>query len=413
MILLSHLLPAGFTQPVALALHETGLLARFCTTLTPSGRDPLAALLRVTGTGSQRTVNGVPRELLVTYPWREAVRLAAGRLGVDARQGDELFHWARNGFDRWVSRQLHPGITGVYGYETECLETFRRARERGMTAFYDLPSPEHEFVENLIQEEIEAFPELNTPDRRYLRERQAERTERRREEFALANLALANSNFTRDTWVQAGMPKEKIAVLPYGAPAPDISGADGGSRGAGPLRLLWAGTFSIRKGAHLLVDAWRRSATAGSMQLDVFGTLALPHEMLARLPDSVRLHGPVPHAVVIDAYRAADALVFPTLCDGFGLVVNEALSRGLPVITTHRAGASDLITHNHDGLLIEHGSVESIEAALAWCIAHRDTLRDMRAAALETAAKWQWSDYRQRLVEIIKPVLSGTLPGFR
>lgn len=408
MILLSHLLPAGFTQQVALALYEADLLEKFCTTLTPSGRDPLAALLRVMGVGSQRAVNLVPGNVVTTYPWRETVRLAAGRLGIDAKRGDQLFHWARDGFDRWTARQLEDGVSGVYAYETECLETFRKARSGGITTFYDLPSPEHEFVENLLQEEIDRFPQLRQPDRTYFRALQSERTARRRSEFELANLALANSTFTRDTWARAGLPPERIAVLPYGAPAPDASGADGGSQNRGPLRLIWAGTFSIRKGAHLLVDAWTRCDTSGLIELDVFGTLALPHEMLARLPDTVRLHGPVPHAKVIEAYRQADALVFPTLCDGFGLVVNEALSRGLPVITTRRAGASDLIAHGRNGLLIEHGSADAIEAALTWCIQNRETLRGMRAAALDTAAKWQWSDYRQRLVEIIKPVLRAT-----
>src|SRR5262249_26474359 len=100
-------------------------------------------------------------------------------------------------------------------------------------------------------------------------------------------------------------------------------------------------------------------------------------------------------------YHAADALVFPTLCDGFGMVVSEAWSRGTPVITTDRAGASDLLRPGYNGLLIPAADAAAIGGAVERCLSHRRELRAMREAAQATAANWHWSDYRRALVQAV------------
>jgi len=397
----SHLLPAPFTQQVVLALLEAGEQTRFFTTLTPDGSDLAARALRLIGAGRSRALRDIPPGMTETYPWREAVRLTLGRLSRDELLRDRIFHWGRDGFDAWVARRMKPPFRLVYGYETECLETFRAARANGVRTVYDLPSPDHDFVEGLLRQEGERFPELRTPARRRFEELQAERTARRHEEFRLADVVCANSQFTKSTWADAGMNAGKIITLPLGAPEPDPTGSDGGTQGTGPLRLVWAGTFSVRKGAHYLYEAWRKWAAGNDATLDVFGSVNLPASLKVESGSGLTFHGPVPRDRVLAAFKAADALVFPTLCDGFGLVVNEALSRGLPVVTTRRAGASDLIRSRENGLLIEHGSVPALVEALDWCATHREELRAMRPEALSTAAAWQWKDYRRALRETL------------
>jgi glycosyltransferase involved in cell wall biosynthesis len=107
------------------------------------------------------------------------------------------------------------------------------------------------------------------------------------------------------------------------------------------------------------------------------------------------------------ALDRADVLVFPTLSDGFGMVVTEAFSRGLPVITTNQAGASDLLDHGRNGLIIEAGDSAAIAGALKWCLDNRAALAAMREPALETAKGWQWSDYRRALIEAVATGLKG------
>ena len=111
----------------------------------------------------------------------------------------------------------------------------------------------------------------------------------------------------------------------------------------------------------------------------------------------------------MEQYGLADALVFPTLGDGFGMVATEAWSRGLPVITTDCAGAADLLRPGGNGLLIRAGSAGEIAGALTWCLEHRAELAAMRDESLATAARWQWSDYRRALARELRT--AGVIPA--
>ena len=130
----------------------------------------------------------------------------------------------------------------------------------------------------------------------------------------------------------------------------------------------------------------------------LFGDITLPRKVLRRCPETVHFAGRLSPEHVLARYRQADALVFPTLCDGFGMVVTEAFSQGLPVITTPRAGAADLVREGINGFVVPAADPEALARALDWCLSHRADLHAMRVEARATAAGWQWSDYRRRLI---------------
>jgi glycosyltransferase involved in cell wall biosynthesis len=195
----------------------------------------------------------------------------------------------------------------------------------------------------------------------------------------------------------AGVAPEKILVVHYGAP--EVATNIGSRENDGPLKVLWAGTFSIRKGAHYLLEAWRSLKLDGRAELLVFGAVALPNRFLADLPKSITIRPTIPRSELYAHYSCADVLAFPTLADGFGMVVTEAFACGLPVITTSRAGAADLVRHGENGFIVEAASASAIAKSLEWCLMNRVTLAGMRDAARATAVTWQWSDYRRALSE--------------
>lgn len=406
-ITLAHLAPTPFVQQVGRALYEAGLLNQFATSLVDRPDTPLfnslSTLTKLVKFDfkkqlTRRAVTEFPLSLVKDYPWQEIIRILVGRFDKDQRLTDIVFHWENTGFDKWVAHHILADSLVVYGYEYTCLATFQTAKKRQMACIYDLPSPEHDFVENLLYEELKIDPKLNTPYRKYVRARQESRTQRRRQEWHLADVVIANSEFTKSSYAHAGLDVKKVRVVPYGAP-PVCTQASTGSLASEPMRFLWAGTFSIRKGAHYLLQAWKKLPPISDARLNVFGAMELPDSLLTNLPSSIQTSGTVPRADLYELYRQADVLVFPTLCDGFGMVVTEAFAQGLPVITTNRAGAADLVKHGVNGLIIPAGDADALAAALEWCLTHRQELKAMRQAALETAASWQWSDYRRVLIE--------------
>ncbi len=414
----AHLIPAPFTQQVARALEETGSLSTFFCTLVdqPGARWQAwaSSLASLGGVDLQRdlrrrAITEVPLQRVRSYPRREVLRMLQVRLLQDPVLGDRIFHWALDGFEQWVASQLD-GLDLIYGYEYGSLGIFQSARQLGVRTVYDLPSPEHDFVERLLAPEYARFPELITPYRRYTAARQTERTERRRQEWELADLVIANSSFTAQSWKAAGWIDRPVAVVPYGAPPPIAKPFAPPSDG--PLRLLWAGTFSIRKGAHLLLEAVEGLGLGPQrLQIDVYGAQGLPAKRVAAAPAAVRFHGGIPRPELLLRMQAAHALIFPTMCDGFGLVVNEAFSQGLPVVTTRFAGASDLVREGENGWLIEAGNAGAIAAAIERMEADRKGLTAMRPAALSTAAGWQWQDYRRYIREVLEQAVANPWPG--
>jgi len=85
--------------------------------------------------------------------------------------------------------------------------------------------------------------------------------------------------------------------------------------------------------------------------------------------------------------------------------VAEALSQGLPVLTTRQAGAADLITEGENGFLVEAGSVEALRGKLEEIRGQRERLREMRPACLKTAGRNSQSRYQEILTEQIRAVL--------
>ncbi|HXG55003.1 MAG TPA: glycosyltransferase family 4 protein [Vicinamibacterales bacterium] len=125
-------------------------------------------------------------------------------------------------------------------------------------------------------------------------------------------------------------------------------------RGAG---MLFCGAWDHVKGIAYLVDAWVRLARRGAgVPLTILGPGVPAERVLAAFPEHVRPHvtviDRVPEDRVIEEYRRHDALIFPSTYEGFGLVVLEAMSQGLPVIATPVGCAAHLVVPGVTGLVV-------------------------------------------------------------
>ena len=411
-IVLSH--PGGgvFAQQTGRALFEAGLLRRFLTTVVDrpeAGWRRLAALSPfLDRLFRRRAISGFPASLATGYPQRELLRLLAHRFDHSGVLTDRAWEWAERGFDDWVARGGLEGAQSVYAYEHAALHTFAAAKERGVRCVYDVPAPEHEFVHRVREEEIAAHPELDSAYERRIRRLRPRRTARRRAEWQAADLIFTGSEFSKSTYAAAGHDVSKVRVVSPGAPPVRAEVCEEESaRLNGPLRFLFVGLVALHKGVHHLLAAWRQlRVPAGAATLEIIGEVNLPRAVLRRCPDSVVFTGRLHGEQVFQRYHRADALVFPTLCDGFGMVVTEAFSQGLPVITTPRAGAAELVREGVNGFVVPIADPDALARALDWCLTHRAELRAMRAEARATAAAWQWSDYRRRLVEELLPLVA-------
>jgi glycosyltransferase involved in cell wall biosynthesis len=104
-------------------------------------------------------------------------------------------------------------------------------------------------------------------------------------------------------------------------------------------------------------------------------------------------------------------MVFPSLFEGFGLVLLEAMSCGVPVIATPNGAAPDFVTDGEDGFIVPIRDPEAVAEKLEILVRDRDRLAAMSEAAMRTAARHSWTRYRERLVTTVRQTLAEQAPA--
>jgi glycosyltransferase involved in cell wall biosynthesis len=385
-VLVSHPHAADFARGVAVALARAGRLAAFFTGVALREDGWQGALARRLGKTRpvimNRVVPGMPPGRLRSLPQVElGARFAAGvvnRLGIGVKPYDVLF----GAHDEIVARLPWPKETNlIYAYEDAALRTFERAARRGIGRAWDLPLPHYLTIEELWKEEMRRWPDAVEGAALF----EPERKRRRKDgELSLATKVVAASAFTARSLERLDL-KVPVVVVPYAFPVDAFTARPEPPRG--PFTVIAVGSHDLRKGTPYLLEAWRRAAIPDA-ELHLIGPMRLAPKFVSRYANSFRHWPHVPKSQLGARYAAADVLAFPTLGDGFGLVIQEAMCSGTPVITTACGGGPECITDGVDGWLTPPRDVDALVERLRHCAAHRDAVFAVGRAARKRAERW-------------------------
>lgn len=409
-------------QNNARAMMEAGVLDAYVTTFVYRRNGWIAAALgklpramgeRLIRQLARRSIDQVDARLVHAYPMWELARTAAMRVIGSPIAADLAWDHLNHHFDRLVARRYVPRTKVIQAYEYTALGAFRRAKSEGVARVLYLPSFDSRRFEEIQRREKDQWPELVGPRDAYFNAKFERRYARRQEEIELADVIVTNSALTAQSHIGAGANPAKFQPVALAAPRPIHAVRERLHRSGVPLTAMWAGPFSLRKGAHYLLDAWQILNAGRTARLDVYGSIQLPNRLLSNADDTVVFHGSVSQPDLFLAYETADVLVFPTLSDGFGMVVAEAMAHGLPVITTDQAGAACLVTPKN-GFVVPAADARALADVLQWCLDNRERLAEMRHYAVDTARRRQWSDYRRELIASLEVGLrkAGYAPKF-
>lgn len=170
----------------------------------------------------------------------------------------------------------------------------------------------------------------------------------------------AISSKAAQQYLAMGFMKDRI--FPYGYFVPDAGGhklPTAPTPGARPLRLVFVGSLIARKDVGTLLDAVRIVAEAGgNIELDVYGP-GDASQYGSRL-SCIRFCGPIAFGRAQSVIQAYDCLVLPSLYDGWGVVVNEALMAGVPVICSNQVGAGAMVQSWKCGQTFTAGNTEAL-----------------------------------------------------
>jgi glycosyltransferase involved in cell wall biosynthesis len=351
---------------------------------------------------------------LRTRPGREFLRLAAQKLRWSYLNRHEK-GWASidqvyQDLDRAVARRIQRRnpkqnvAAGMYGYEDGCLETFRAAKTLGLKCFYDLPIAYWETVRKLLEEEKLRLPEWE-PTLVGTRDSLA-KLERKTEELALADMVICPSLFVLKSLPPAVRQDKHCLVAEFGSPLGKPDTARRASEGSGKLRVLFAGSLTQRKG---LADVFAamKLLKRNDVELIVMGSPIAPMEFYRSQYRDFTYMSTRPHDEVLKLMQTCDVLVLPSLAEGRALVQQEALANGLPLIITENTGGEDLVIPGETGFLVPIRSPDKIAEKISWLADHRDSLPDMRLAAIKKAEEYPWQQYTDRIVSALSTSLQN------
>jgi alpha-maltose-1-phosphate synthase len=400
MILLSHPTGNEFVRQAALAFRETDLLGEFWTCLSWDSDAALSHFLpqRLRDQLERRSFPQSVRPFIRTVPVREAGRLLFGIFGIDAVMRD---------LDRKVAARLSRArsMTGVYAYEDGAFESFRAAKGCGTRCLYDLPIGYWRVAQQLYREEMEREPQW-AETLTGIRDTD-EKLARKEEELRLADRVVVASSFTAHTLKGANF-TAAVSVIPYGAPvAPErLGAASPEARHGDYLRILFAGSLGQRKGLSYLLQAVE-SIGHDKIELTLLGRKAAPNCIpLEAATRRYRWIPTLPHHAVLREMQRHDVLVLPSLFEGFGLVILEAMTQGLVVIATPHTAAPDLIEDGIDGFIVPIRSSRAIAEKLETLLRSPDRLCEMKLAARRKAETQRWDVYRRALAAVAQEVVS-------
>ena len=366
-------------------LERQGMLFRFWTGWAKAGFG-----------GGKRDVQ-IPPEKLRTHRWVEWLGLAMNRAGLPS---ESVWHWRNAVFQKLVPASEIQAADVVVGFDTASWILAERAKAYGKKFVLEqsIGHPASRAAElQKIGCDREVWPEAFEP-------RLGMVASAERKEHALADRIVVASSFAKRTLVEEGVDEGKIRVLPYGVGEQFLEA--GAKRGigqrTGPVRFLFLGHLSARKGLRQLLDAWMGlGSTVGELVL-MGGGDQREWRRIANL--GVIFRGPGSREAVLTEMARCDVLVFPSLFEGFGLVILEAMAAGLPAIASENTGGPDVIEEGKEGFIVAAGDVEALRKKMEWCLRNPENVAEMGRAAHRKASRYTWDRYGQAYAEIVREV---------
>ena len=369
---------------VPLALAEAGLLESLVTDryFPP----PLSLLLNVFGRSELSGCEIAASK--VTVSWSALRHFVAEKLGRRTAGG-----WEKGAaIGKAASRIARNRRAAIFSYSTYAFEALKDSEARCKVLFQFHPHPRS--VRQILLEELELVPwtapSLHDEPELALSE---DKFELLCNESTMAEGIVVASRFTAETLIANGVAAHKIHTVPYGIDTGVFRSRIRHNTPATPLRIAFVGNLEQRKGVSYLLEAIRR-CDPRFVRLVVcnrFRPRSIWHD---RTPPNCEFHIGLNRTKLIEVLSSCDLLALPSLVEGFGHVILESMSLGMPVVATANTGAPDVVRDGVDGFIVPIRDASAIANRFEWALENFKTLQDMGTAASRRSLQFSWESFR-------------------
>ncbi len=329
-------------------------------------------------------VAGIPAERIHWHPQLTVASRVRRRLvlsGEDTTAVDRMFSRMYSSIARQCSSEA------VVGTQSSCLELFEDRKYRIM----EQVSAPLRYFRSVAVEELARFPGW-APEG--VTRSSIWDDHRMEAEWQAADLIWVPSRHLIAKSKEFGADPLKFRVIPYPIVRPQ-SGEAIRNFGRRRLRAVFAGTLMLQKGVQYIYEALHKRPDL-PVQMGFFGPVNLTPLGVRRLTEVGTVHGPVPRSQLLEEFRRADVLLFPSLSEGSALVTLEATALGLPVVATEEAGAPA------STMVIPSRSPEAIIEAIEALADDPARLERLSVAGLAEASKRSLAMYSNNIADSIE-----------
>lgn len=294
-------------------------------------------------------------------------------------------------FDSWVAKNL--GESDIFiGRSGASLCSINSAKKKDIKAVLYRGSSHIKFQDAILREEYEKFGVIfSGATDKYI--------QREIKEYELCDLLYTPSSYSASTYLKQGISADKIIHFPLSSQSFPIEENNGPTNNKkNKFVVLYVGNISLGKGCQYLLEAARILESEKNIEFVFVGGVDASMESIIGkgVPSNVKLLGKVPHHEISKYYAESSVFCFPTIDDGFGQVLLEALSFGVPIIATDHCGAPDIIKQEDCGYLVNIRKAESIAEKILFLYNNEDVLKAMGEVGKERAKEYSVNNFIQR-----------------
>lgn len=341
----------------------------------------------------------LPKGRVTTFPWIMTPRMALLRWGVGPEPLERfLSRWAQESLDRYVASHL-PECDVVLALSGSGLRVGQRAQQSGARFVCDRGSSHIRYQDAILREEFARWgdrfvgvdPKVMAKEER---------------EYDSADVITVPSEFVRRSFIEMGVPADKLRKVPYGvdlrrferAASPATQGFD----------VLFVGQVGFRKGIPDLLHAFERLRHPRK-RLRIVG--GMQPEMKRYLEDrppasQVEFVGLVAQHRLKELMSRSHVMVLPSVEEGLALVQAQALACGCPVIGTFNSGAEDLFADGVEGFIVAPRDSKALADRLQLLAEDPVRREEMSEAALQRVkVMGGWDQYGDDMVAMLRELV--------
>jgi glycosyltransferase involved in cell wall biosynthesis len=307
--------------------------------------------------------------------------------------------------DRIVARRLR-GLAGqidiVHTWPCAALATLKTARELGIPTVLERPNAHTRFAYETVGKEAARLGIILPPSDEYFWK--SDVLAREEEEYRSADYILCPSEFTAQTFIDQGFPPSKLVRHQCGYDESVFYPSDEPYDSRAGLRVLFAGVCAVRKGLHFALEAWLKSSASKQ------GSFLIAGKFLPAYADKLAPMLSHPSVKVLgqrndvpELMRRSDILILPSIEEGFGLVIAEAMGSGCVPLASE--ACTEICRHMQAGLVHRVGDVEALTRQLTMLNEDRELLARLRAGSLSAVREFTWTAAGVKILEVYREVL--------